>query len=141
MKVKNQNGFSLIELLLVVTIIGLIAAIGVPNFQKGIRAADNGTMLGTMRAMASSQVGFYSQNGRFARLGELNALHADTLGTPDGGTGLVRGGFILEMSPVTPTDDELKVQYTIIATGSNGTASVPYVFRLNQTGIIEQVTP
>jgi prepilin-type N-terminal cleavage/methylation domain-containing protein len=140
MKKNNQSGFSLIELLLVVVIVGMLAAIGVPSFQKGIRAADNGAAFATMRSMASTQVSFYSQNGRFARLPELNTIHSNNLGTASG-TSLVRGRFVIEMSPVEPTDEELKSTYTIIATGSMGVDGVPYVFRLNQTGEIAQITP
>jgi prepilin-type N-terminal cleavage/methylation domain-containing protein len=138
MKKNSQSGFSLIELLLVVTIIGVISAIGVPSLQKGIKAADNGSTFATLRTIATTQVGFYSNNGRFARLSELtNTLKS--LGTPSGNT-YIRGRFTLEMSPQTPTDAELKIGYTITATGPSD-GGTPYVFKVSQTGEIVQITP
>src|SRR5687767_14295934 len=100
MKKNTQSGFSLIELLCVVTIIGIIAALGVPSFQRGIRSADNGAAFATLRTMSAVQVNFYSHNGRFANLSELNATHQSGFGTlSDGGTSIKRGRFVFEMSP------------------------------------------
>lgn len=141
MKKNTQSGFSLIELLCVVTIIGIIAALGVPSLQKGIRSADNGAAFATLRTMSSVQLNFYSQNGRFANLTELNAAQGNTFGTLTGGTSLTRGRFIYEMSPLTPDNDALKSEYTIIANGINGTDGTPYIFRVNQSGAIIQVSP
>jgi prepilin-type N-terminal cleavage/methylation domain-containing protein len=142
MKKNNQSGFSLIELLLVVTIIGVISAIGVPSLRKGIKAADNGSTFATMRTMATTQVGYYSSNGRFARLSELNNI-LQSLGSPSGspsGTSFTRGRFLLEMSPMTPTDAQLKIGYIITATGPSD-GGTPYVFKVSQTGEIVQITP
>jgi general secretion pathway protein G len=50
-KLSNEKGFSLIELLLVVVIIGIVAALAVPALQKGIRSAENGTTFATMRTI------------------------------------------------------------------------------------------
>jgi prepilin-type N-terminal cleavage/methylation domain-containing protein len=140
MKINTQAGFSLIELLLVVTIIGIIAALGVPSLQRGIKAADNGAAFAQLRVMATAQVSFFSQRSRFGRLNELNTIQNNGFGTTTG-TGIVKGRYVYEMSPLTPTDLELKDGYTIIATGSNGSSGTPYVFRVIQTGEIIQVTP
>jgi prepilin-type N-terminal cleavage/methylation domain-containing protein len=137
---NSQDGFSVLELLLVITIIGIIAALGIPSYQKGKRAVDNGTIYASLRSVASTQVGFFSQNQRFARLSELNALHGNGLGTPVG-TSLIRGRFVIEMSPVTPTDTELKTAYTILATGPTLTGEPTYIFRLTQSGEIVQISP
>ena len=130
----------MIELLLVVTIVGIVSVIAIPSFQKGIRSADNGAIYATLRSVSTTQVSFYSQNGRFARLSELNALHGDSLGTPSG-TRLVRGRFNIQMSPATPTDEELRIGYRIVATGDNGVPDPPYIFSLTQTGDIVQEAP
>lgn len=140
MKSNSEAGFSIIEMILVVTIIGIIAAIGVPNLQKGIRSADNGAMFANLRSMNSTQVNFYSQNGRFARLGELNAAQGGNLGISSG-NGLRKGKFFIEMSPALPTDEELKNAYTIVASGENGIGLPPIIYRLSQTGEIVQISP
>lgn len=139
MKKNTQSGFSLIELLCVVTIIGIIAAIGVPSLQKGIRAADNGAAFAQLRVISSAQLNYYSQHNRFARLNELNTVQNGGFGITSGNT-LAKSRFVYEMSPMTPSDTDLKDGYTITASGlSHG--GVPYVFRVTQTGYIEPVLP
>src|SRR5688572_31191448 len=81
MSKHNESGFSLIELILVVTIIGIVAAIAVPAFQKGMTAAENGSSFATLRVISSTQVNFFAQNGRFGRLTELQRVLNGALGT------------------------------------------------------------
>ncbi|MEO8647691.1 MAG: type II secretion system protein [Acidobacteriota bacterium] len=136
---NRENGFSLVELLCVVVIIGIIAALGVPALQRAILSAENGAAFGTMRTIASTQISYFSQNNRFARLTELNPIMGNGLGTTTGDT-IVRGRYVFEMSVPPPTDAELKDGYVITATQSSPNETV-YKYELTNSGSIQQVLP
>lgn len=139
MIIGNEKGFSLIELLLVVTIIGIVAAIAIPAFQKGLWAAENSRAVANLRTINSTQVAFFTQRSRFGRLPELQTILNGGLGTTVVDR-VVRGTYTFEMSPVTPTDAELATQFTITATRAVGTDTV-YRYELTQSGKITQILP
>ncbi|MEJ7624430.1 MAG: prepilin-type N-terminal cleavage/methylation domain-containing protein [Pyrinomonadaceae bacterium] len=137
---RSENGFSLVELLIVVVVIGVIAALAVPQLQKAIRASENGNVFATMRTVSSTQVNFFSQNGRFARLNEINNLLGNGLGTQIGNE-VYRNKFVFEMTPAVPTVDELKTAYTITATRDVAGEGLVYKFEITGSGEVRQILP
>lgn len=139
MKKSNQKGFSLIELLLVVVILGILSAIGVPYLQKAKSAAENTNAISSLRTVAQSQMNYFASKNRFARLDELNTTQNGSLGRTVG-TQLLRGNFTFEM-PSNPTPEQLQTSYEVIVTKSPISGDTPYVLSLNQRGEITQILP
>lgn len=138
MKKTNQTGFSLLELLLVVTIIGIIASISLPYLKKAKYAAENASMFATMRTLASAQIGFYTNNNRYATLPEISAAYPAKFGTLSG-TDLKRGSFTLSMGSVTAADASLKSNFLVTATKTTDASDLPYQIAVGADGRVVQI--
>jgi prepilin-type N-terminal cleavage/methylation domain-containing protein len=114
LKQKKSGGFSIIELLIVVVVIGIIAAIAVPNLLKSRRAANEASAITSVRVISREEVTFRFSGGTdsFGTMAELYAgkfLH-DELGAPPN----IKQGFSFAVQTIAPTSST-PPKYTIQA--------------------------
>ena len=62
---KTQRGFTLIELMIVVSIIGILAAIAAPNYQWGIIKAREAVLSEDLYSLRSTIDQFYADQGKY----------------------------------------------------------------------------
>jgi prepilin-type N-terminal cleavage/methylation domain-containing protein len=145
---NKQKGFSLIELLIVVAIILIIAAIAIPNLLRSKIAANESSAVGSLRSLNTACVTYATAYGGFPS--SLTALGGEGSGTGASSTSAqlidnvlqsgVKTGYNFTFSAGT-ADAANNIDYYIINANpvNPGTTGMRY-FYTDQTGVIRADT-
>ena len=141
---NKQKGFSLIELLIVVAIILIIAAIAIPNLLRSKMAANEASAVGSMRTLNTASVTYSTSYGGYptslAVLGPIAAGGTASSTLADlvdsvlaSGT---KSGYSFSYTAGTTDTNGNVLTYTIIASPTSpGTTGQRYFFT-DQSGVI-----
>ena len=153
---KKQKGFSLIELLIVVAIILIIAAIAIPNLLRSRMAANEASAVGSIRTINTAAISYNSSYGNgfpisLAQIGTAtpavavscnNAQYLDsvlTLGLKSGYTFAIQtGGAPLAAAVVGCTVPGSTSGYSVTAVPANLGTTGQRSFCSDASGVIRQ---
>src|SRR5712691_12456738 len=135
----NEQGFSLIELMIVIAIIGILIAVGVTGWKAAVRRTNEAAAIKTLRTIAEQQMLYYNDHQR-STFGSFDEMLKDgLLDTRFAGTAPVVEGYIFQMR-VVPKSTTTQPGYAVnadpqITDGAGATGKNHYFLDSNSNTI------
>jgi type IV pilus assembly protein PilA len=131
---KNEQGFSLIELLIVVAIIAVIAAIAVPSLLQAKMAANEAGAIQGCRTLGSSEVAYAAvNNSTYSLLADLQTggfIDARFTDGVNGYNGYTYADGVVMASAGVPAD------FGILATPIAGSGTGRYIYGISVDQVV-----
>jgi len=93
-RLNRKEGFTLIELMIVIAIIGILAAIAIPQFSAYRQRSYNSSAQSDIRNIATAQEAYYVDNSRYSNTTDGTALTPTYGYMPSGGVTISISGNI-----------------------------------------------
>ena len=77
---KKQQGFTLIELMIAVAIIGILAAVAIPQYQSYVARAQVSEAVTLLGGLKTPVIDYYAMNGEFPSVGSTGQISVTTTG-------------------------------------------------------------
>ena len=147
MRNNKQKGFSLIELLIVVAIILIIAAIAIPNLLRSKMAANEASAVASLRTYNTAITSFSTTYGTdpatsLAQLGPAttpSSTAADLVDNLLGSAAPSKSGYTFSYTAGAASSSGVISQYSITAQPQSSSTGQRYFFT-DQSGVIRQTT-
>jgi prepilin-type N-terminal cleavage/methylation domain-containing protein len=112
---RAEQGFSLIELMIVIAIIGILIAVGVTGWKAAVRQANEAAAVKTLRTISEEQMLYYNGHNR-SSFGTFDELLKSGVSdnTRLSGTTPVAEGFIFTMKVIAKSTSQ-PASYTVNA--------------------------
>ncbi len=130
---KHEKGFSLVELLIVLLIIGVIAQLAIPNLLRSRMAGNEGSAINTVRTIISAEMLFVTTVGS-GKYGTLDVLTSGSLLDSVVGSA-TKDGYFFTVS-LGPSDTTYNVDARPVNYEGTGTRS----FFGDESGMIRYTT-